>query len=263
MPPTGKPAATGVDSARQIAVRTFVAAVIAHVMADFMGQSVWPVYKKLAGLDLAKAGWIATVIGMGGTALQPLFGSLADRFGRRRVILLGTFLTAFALLLGPMTAYRGALDRHLPSVYWLTGSWMVMFVILSAGRLGQDIFHPAGAGLAGSFSAARGSTFVAVFVAFGSIGYGLSQIGFRTAFNHLHGHTEILLIPAAIMWVLIWRWCRPPEGSLTERKSIIASLGTIRPVAGPIFVLFLILAISAGVLSGLYFLMPEFAEQKG
>ncbi|HNS56215.1 MAG TPA: hypothetical protein PKO34_04085 [Smithellaceae bacterium] len=46
--------------------------VIAHIMVDFMGLSVWPVYKTLAGLDVAKAGWIATVIAMSGTALQPL-----------------------------------------------------------------------------------------------------------------------------------------------------------------------------------------------
>ena len=38
------------------AVGTFVAAAVAHVMVDFMGMSVWPVYKTLAGLDVAKVG---------------------------------------------------------------------------------------------------------------------------------------------------------------------------------------------------------------
>ena len=76
-------------SGGSVAVGTFVAAAVAHIMVDFMGMSVWPVYKTLAGLDVAKAGWIATVIAMSGTALQPLFGSIADRFGQRRVILLG------------------------------------------------------------------------------------------------------------------------------------------------------------------------------
>ena len=59
-------------------VGTFIAVVVAHIMVDFMGMSVWPVYKTLAGLDVAKAGWIATVIGMSGTALQPVFGLIAD-----------------------------------------------------------------------------------------------------------------------------------------------------------------------------------------
>jgi len=30
------------------AVGTFIAIVVAHMMADFMGMSVWPVYKTLA-----------------------------------------------------------------------------------------------------------------------------------------------------------------------------------------------------------------------
>jgi MFS transporter, FSR family, fosmidomycin resistance protein len=245
------------------AAGTFIAVVVAHAMIDFMGMSVWPVYKTLAGLDVAKAGWIATVVGMGGTALQPLFGSIADRFGPRRVILIGALLTSFALLLGPLADYQAELDHRLPTWFGLSGFYLVVFMILAAGRLGQDMFHPAGAGLAGSFSVRRGSMFLAVFISIGSIGFGLSQIGFRTAYNNLGHHTEILLIPAAILWVFVWRWCRPAEVSRSERISVIGSLYALRPLAGQILALFLILAISSGVMSGLFFLMPEFAHEKG
>ncbi len=245
------------------AIGTFVAIAVAHVMVDFMGMSVWPVYKTLAGLDVVKAGWIATVIAMSGTALQPLFGSIADRFGPRRVILLGVLLTSFALLLGPLADYRETLDRLLPTLFGLSGFYLVVFIILAAGRLGQDMFHPAGAGLAGSFSVRRGSMFLAVFIAVGSIGFGLSQIGFRTAYNNFGHHTEILLLPVAILWMFVWMRCRPAEVSSAGRISVIASFRSLRPVAGPILCLFLILAISSGVLSGLFFLLPEFAHEKG
>jgi FSR family fosmidomycin resistance protein-like MFS transporter len=251
------------DDMTRRAVGTFIAVVVAHVMTDFMGMSVWPVYKTLAGLDVAKAGWIATVIAMSGTALQPLFGSIADRFGPRRVILLGALLTSFALLLGPLADYQTTLNRVLPTLFGLSGFYLVVFVILAAGRIGQDMFHPAGAGLAGSFSIRRGSMFFAVFIAIGGIGFGLSQIGFRTAYNNFGHHTEILFIPAAIMWAFVWRRCRPVEVIRSRRTSVFASLRALRPVAGSILALFLILAISTGVLSGLYFLMPEFAHEKG
>jgi FSR family fosmidomycin resistance protein-like MFS transporter len=244
-------------------VGTFIAAVVAHILVDFTGMSIWPVYKTLAGLDVAKAGWIATVIGMSGSALQPLFGLLADRFGPRRTILLGALLTSFALLLGPLVDYQAVLDSKLPSLFGLSGFYLVVFVILAAGRLGQDMFHPSGAGLAGSFSTRRGATFLAVFIAMGSIGYGLSQIAFRTAYNGLNHHTEIILIPAAILWAFVWLRCRPVEAPESQRRSIGGSLRSLRPVAGKILVLFLILAISSGVLSGLFFLMPEFAHEKG
>jgi MFS transporter, FSR family, fosmidomycin resistance protein len=245
------------------AIGAFVAAAVAHVMVDFMGMSVWPVYKTLAGLDVAKAGWIATVIAMSGTALQPLFGSIADRFGPRRVILLGIILTSFALLLGPLADHRETLDRLLPTLFGLSGFYLCVFVILAAGRLGQDMFHPAGAGLAGSFSVRRGSMFLAVFIAVGSIGFGLSQIGFRTTYNNFSHHTEILLLPMAILWVFVWRLCRPLQVSSAGRISVFASLRALRPVAGSILTLFLILGISSGMLSGLFFLLPELAREKG
>ena len=250
------------DIARRT-IGTFIAVVVAHVMVDFMGMSVWPVYKTLASLDVAKAGWIATVIAMSGTALQPLFGSIADRFGPRRVILLGALLTSLAMLLGPLADYQAALNRWLPSLFGFSGFYLVVFVILAAGRLGQDMFHPAGAGLAGSFSARRGAMFLAVFIAVGSIGFGLSQIVFRTAYNHLDHHTEILLIPMAILWGFVWIKCRPAETLHASRISVLASLRALRPVAGQILALFLILAISTGVMSGMFFLMPEFAHEKG
>lgn len=244
-------------------IGTFIAVVVAHLLADFMGTSVWPVYKTLAGLDVAKAGWIATIIAMSGTFMQPLFGSLADRFGPRRIILLGTLLTSLALLLGPLTDYKTTLEHLLPTVFGLSGFYIVMFIILAAGRLGQDMFHPAGAGLAGSFSARRGSMFLAIFIAVGSIGFGLSQIIFRTVYHHLNHHTEILLIPVLILWGCIWKWCRPAEVLQSKRGSVFASIKSLRPIAGSIFALFLILSISAGVNSGLFFLMPEFAHEKG
>ena len=256
-------AATGLSSNGTVAIGTFIAAVVAHVMADFMGMSVWPVYKTLAGLDVAKAGWIATIVAMSGTALQPLFGSIADRFGPRRVILLGTLLTSLALLLGPLADYQTALNRCLPTVFGLSGFYLVVFIILAAGRLGQDMFHPAGAGIAGSFSVRRGSTFLAIFIAVGSIGFGLSQIAFRTVYNNLGHHTEILFLPAAILWVFVWKSCRPLETLHTERISLIASFRALRPMARQLTALFLILTISSGVLSGLFFLMPEFAHEKG
>ena len=245
------------------AAGTFIAVVIAHILVDFMGMSIWPVYKTLAGLDVTKAGWIATVIAMGGTALQPLFGSIADRVGPRKVVLLGAFLTSFAMLLGPLADYRLTLDHLLPTLFGMSGFYLVVFVILAAGRLGQDMFHPAGAGLAGSFSVQRGSTFLAVFIATGSIGFGLSQIGFGLVYSVLNHHTEIFLIPAAILWGVVWKTCQPAETLQAGRISVFASIRSLKPVAGQIFALFLMLAVSSGVMSGLFFLMPEFALEKG
>jgi FSR family fosmidomycin resistance protein-like MFS transporter len=259
------PLATDVaaDRARKIATRTFMAAVIAHVLADLFGQSVWPVYKTLAGLDVAVAGVILTAASMMGTIMQPLFGLLADRIGRRFFILLGTALAMMTALLGPLTGWRPAIDQAGFSAFGIAGSYWVMFALLLAGRFGQDMFHPAGAGLAGSYSKTRGTMVLAIFIAFGSVGYGLSQVVFKRCYVVFDGHTEILLIPGVILWVLVWKWCRPAAIDESKVKSVGASLAALRPIAGPVIVLFLILALSAGVNMGLFFLMPEFAKQRG
>jgi MFS family permease len=67
----------------------------------------------------------------------------------------------------------------------------------------------------------------------------------------------------AILWGVVWVWCKPAEVLQSKRVSVIASLAALRPVSGQILALFLILAISSGVMSGLFFLMPEFAHEKG
>jgi FSR family fosmidomycin resistance protein-like MFS transporter len=241
----------------------YLSVVVTHMLVDFMGMSVWPVYKTLAGLDVTKAGWMATVIAMSGTAIQPVFGAISDHLGPRRIILLGAFLVSFAMLLGPLTDYQETLTRALPTLFGFNGFYLVVFIVLAAGRLGQDMFHPAGAAITGRFSVHHGSTSLAVFIAAGSIGFGLSQISFRTVYLSLGRHTEIFLIPAAFLWALAWLKCRPTEVPYSRRGSVRSSLRDLCPVAGPIFALFLLLAISSGVLNALFFLMPEFAHQKG
>ena len=42
---------------------------------------------------------------------------------------------SLALLLGPLTDYQAALDRLLPSVFGLSGFYIVMFIILAAVSL--------------------------------------------------------------------------------------------------------------------------------
>ena len=63
--------------------RTFTTLFVAHILLDCYG-GIWPIFKKLAGLDLVGAGLIATATTVLTTGMQPLFGLWADRHIRRR-----------------------------------------------------------------------------------------------------------------------------------------------------------------------------------
>jgi MFS transporter, FSR family, fosmidomycin resistance protein len=90
---------------------------------------------------------------------QPLFGLLADRFGRRRVAAIGLAVSA-ALIAG--------LSR-VSSAPWL---WSVLLV----GGLGSSALHPAGMGLARAASAANPGLAVAVFSSVGMAGGALGPV---------------------------------------------------------------------------------------
>ncbi len=270
--PAGPPAADPLSPERgpahlaagagAVGSKAFIAVVIAHALADGLG-GIWPVYKKLAGLDLAKAGLIATIVNMLGTLTQPFFGLWADRTNRRPFIVLGTLLTFSAMLLGPLTPLWPRLDAALPGLLGFAGSYLVMFVIMMAVRLGQDMFHPVAAGLAGSFSDRHRSTYVAVFIAVGSMGFGLSQPMFSKAYALFAGHTEYVLAPAFGLWLLVVGWCRTPRSAGGEGMTVLDALRGLRSAGRYLLVLFLILVINSAVNGGLFFILPEFVSQRG
>jgi hypothetical protein len=53
---------------------------------DFF-TGIWPIYKTIAGIDLAQAGLITGISGFFGEFLQPFFGYFSDRGLRKKVFL--------------------------------------------------------------------------------------------------------------------------------------------------------------------------------
>ena len=81
--------------------KLFVSIAVCHFLSDCC-SGVWPMFKYLAGLDLGRAGLIATASLIVGNALQPVFGLIVDRHGPRHLVLLGTACVSCAMLLGPL-----------------------------------------------------------------------------------------------------------------------------------------------------------------
>ena len=235
-------------------VKAYVCLAVAHAMVDCFGVS-WSMFKKLAELDLALSGLLASVALLIASLMQPVFGVLADHGHQRRLVLLGCAMVSFMMLLGPISM-TGAF------MYSAAG-YATMFFVILLGWLGASMFHPPAVSLAGNTLRQRRSTMVALFIACGMTGFACSHLLFSFVYRQLDRHTEILMLPGGLIVVWVWRWCRviePLQHGPLDIRSMTARM-TQLPVR--LIPLWLLLVFSSAHQQGLIFLMPEFTAQQG
>lgn len=221
---------------------TALAAVsLGHLAADLC-SAIWPIYKTVAGLDLAKAGLIATVGSLVGNGLQPVFGLLADR-GWRKSVLIGGLALAGAVTWTPYV-----------SSYWL------LFCLALLTSLGSAAFHPSGTGVAGALSKRRTGVMVAVFLTAGYVGFGLSQLVFTAIYRANRGATAALsvvpLLAAAAVAIMLPK--TPGNGHSLDRWK-----EALRAEIGPLRALFLVQVFASAVNLGLVFVLPDLLVARG
>jgi len=240
---------------KQGAAKTFVALLLAHAMADCLG-GIWPVFKKMAGLDLTWAGIITTLATTGTMVLQPMFGIWADTGGKRRhYILLGLALTGFAMLLGPVGMHMQAIG--------IIPAYLIMFALLVLTRLGQAMFHPPATGLAGDTVAHKRSLLISVFIGIGMLGFAFSQSIFSFVYQTFAGHTQWILLPCIPLFIIVWMGCKPLEQTSkkqSNRRHFHEAFGLLRSHLLPLYG---VLVLASAQMMGTFFLLPELLADKG
>jgi MFS transporter, FSR family, fosmidomycin resistance protein len=214
---------------------------VGHLAVDLCA-AIWPVYKTVAGLDLAKAGLIATTGSLIGNGLQPVFGVLADR-GWRKALMVSGLLFAGAVTWAPYA-----------QSYWL------LFVLVLLTSLGSAAFHPAGTGAAGSLSQRRTGVMVAAFLTAGYLGFGVSQLVFTATYRANRGATAALFLVPLLTSLAVARMLPATPGtgqSLGEWKQALIS--EIRPLR----ILFLVQVFASAMNLGLVFLLPDLFLSRG
>ncbi|MBM3207297.1 MAG: MFS transporter [Chlamydiae bacterium] len=156
----------------------------AHMVMDFF-TGIWPIYKTLAQIDLAKAGLIAGISGFFGEILQLGFGYFSDKGYRKKILLLGLILSSFILWITFTTSFQSC------------------FILLLLLMMGSGAFHPAGVGYCGSFSKDHKGKCILFFSSGGALGLGISQITFTKLFHSFNGHALILFIPVILTLLVV------------------------------------------------------------
>ncbi len=232
--------------------KTMIALATTHWMVDCL-VSIWPIFKYLANLDLARAGLIITLATLVGAATQPLFGILSDHGHRRSLILGGACLVGVGMLLGPASLLRQSIGEA--QYYWL------LFAIMMTSTIGASMFHPAAASSAGDVSHNRRSTLIAIFIASGMFGMACSHGFFSFVFRVTGGHTEYILILTAVLAVLASRWCHPGKPHAESTRE--TRRNQLKAIRRPLAILFVFHALTGAMFHGFAFLMPEFLELRG
>jgi FSR family fosmidomycin resistance protein-like MFS transporter len=231
------------SGATQAAVGASLLALAGGHFAVDCCTGIWPVFKTLAGLDIARAGLIATAGSMAGNGLQVAFGFLADRGWRRRLVVSGVCL-AGAVTLVPLAA----------------GSYLMMFALVLATQLGSAAFHPSATGAAGSLSRSRTGLMIGLFLSAGYVGYSLSQVVFSSVYRHAPSLTPVIaLLPLAAAAMIARRGPEllPVPPSDRDARSLLRV--PLRPLAP----LFAAQVFTNAVSSSLIFLLPDFLLARG
>jgi len=102
---------------RQPPVAACAAAVVLASATLSMLEPVMALHLGSLGIGPARIGMLFGIASLVNTGMHPMAGHLADRFGARRIMLLGLALSAFAIaLLGQTSSFRSTIGLQIPFI---------------------------------------------------------------------------------------------------------------------------------------------------
>ncbi len=180
----------------------------AHFFNDFFSGTLAALLPTLQvrfdASEVLLAGFVA-MLSFSSSMLQPLFGAVADRFGRRVVAAFGVITTSAIL-----------------SLMGVVPSPLLLLPLLLVGGLGSAAFHPAGSSLARSAVTRNRGLAMAVFSAGGTVGMAVGPlvIGWFLINDWLR-FTPWLMVPGIVFGLLIYLLVPvQPRDPATQRSKL-------------------------------------------
>lgn len=179
-----------------------------HATNDSFGSmlaALLPTFQLRFGLSEGVLAVFVATLSFSSSVLQPLFGSLADRLGRRLVGALG-IVTSSSLL----------------SLMGVVPDAALLLAVLFLGGLGSAAFHPAGTGLARDAGGRNKALTVSLFSAGGTVGLALGpSIILLLARTVGLEFSPLLMIPGVVLGVAMYFLIPPqPKSAATVRPKL-------------------------------------------
>lgn len=203
---------------------------LGHFVNDLHTSTLYPLLPLIARrlqLSEAEVFWLAPLLNLTSSLMQPIYGFLADRYTRRAFAVIGPAIAgSFISLIGTAPSY----------------AMLLLFLIL--GGMGNGAFHPQGAALAAEANAHRRRLALSTFSSSGTLGFALGPLIVTSivAATDLT-HTYLLMPLGWIAALLLYRYC-PTGESRDPRRShhhtLSHTTSTLRRVWRPMLFLYAI-----------------------
>lgn len=219
---------------------------LGHFLVDFM-LGIWPVFKTMAGLDLALAGLLAGSCVVFGEGLQGYVGGLCDRGYQRALLLVGVGLSSAACFFG------------------YTQSYLFFFFFYLSACLGSAAFHPTAASILSSLNSINRSSLMGFFTASGMLGLGISQLVFSWTHYNNNGATAILALPSILLALATFFFFKGKAPVAVEKRQKQSSLKLYMQFlrVKELRALYISMLGNQIVLWSLVFLLPDLLQERG
>ena len=206
----------------------------AHFLNDGYASFLHPLLPRVMenlSLSIAKAASLVMTLSLAAALLQPVVGYLADRYGRKRLVIAGPLMSGvFLSLMGFAPTF---------------GTLMLMLVL---GGMGSAAFHPPAAAMSARISEGQGSGVrLSLFSFGGTMGFAFGPmiaVGL-VAFGGMRG-LWVAMVPALLVAAVLFH-VLPPDRRRSDSTSPPSLRGLVRSLRGPLGALFLISALAAFV----------------
>ncbi|UCH27732.1 MAG: MFS transporter [Trueperaceae bacterium] len=190
---------------------------LAHASNDgFFGMfsALLPSLQQRFELSETTLALLVATLSVSTSVVQPLFGALADRLGRRLVSAAGTVLCSSLL-----------------SLVAVAPNLSLLVFVLFAGGLGSAAFHPSGMSLARMSGGARKGLAVGFFGAGGALGMAIGPVVILYVITHFGvGFSPWLMVPGVLAGVALFVFL-PPQARASGRE---VKLFDLQLLTGPV-----------------------------
>ena len=217
-----------------------------HFLVDFM-LGIWPVFKTMAGLDLALAGFVAGGCVVFGEGIQGYVGALCDRGYQRILLFVGIGMPCAACFFG------------------YSQSYVFFFCFYLCTCLGSAAFHPTAASILSNLNTINRSSLMGLFTASGMLGLGISQVLYAWIHYSNNGSTAILALPSVVLAVITYFFMHGKVAIPAEKKQKTSSLSLYMRFLRikELRALYVSMLGNQIVLWSLVFLLPDFLQERG
>jgi FSR family fosmidomycin resistance protein-like MFS transporter len=200
-----------------------------------------PIFKNLYSLSYAATAGLTSLFAVTSTLIQPIFGFIADRYGKKWIAAVGVaWISVFMCMLGIAPGYAA-----------------IVAIVTFAG-VGSAMYHPQGAAMVPKVSGDRKGLGVSIFAAGGSIGYSIMPLIAVMIVGWFGLHSLPLLIaPGLIVSYMIYRYAPNMEEDCARNRIDLRQVAQgMARVKSSLASLIMVVSLRSWVCSGMLAFIP-------